>query len=129
TDPESVIANLVDKMLSDEMAIEIQQRITDIDAAGEAIIQNANSILELRDIVDSLADIDGTGIATYIQNVEQAMIEGDQALAETLALIGAANGDNSAFILDLDSVLVDSETSLGTHLDAIIASVGDNTAA
>ncbi|WP_303718573.1 phage tail fiber protein [Brevundimonas naejangsanensis] len=90
--------------------------------------------LELRvqtitDLVDSLVNLeDGTGIATIIQNEAQQRVEGDVALASTLALIGAKNGSNNAFVLDLNTVRVGSTESLGQRLSAITAKANDNAA-
>jgi hypothetical protein len=90
--------------------------------------------LELRvdtitDLVDSLVNFeDGTGIATVIQNEAQQRVEGDVALASTLALIGAKNGSNNAFLLDLNTVRVGTNESLGQRLSAITAKANDNAA-
>lgn len=90
--------------------------------------------LELRvdtitDLVDSLVNFeDGTGIATVIQNEAQQRVEGDVALASTLALIGAKNGSNNAFVLDLNTVRVGTNESLGQRLSAITAKANDNAA-
>ena len=90
--------------------------------------------LELRvdtitDLVDSLVNFeDGTGIATVIQNEAQERVAGDTALASTLALIGARNGANNAFVLDLNTVRVSGTESLAQRLSAITAKADDNAA-
>ena len=90
--------------------------------------------LELRvqtitDLVDSLANLeDGTGLATIIQNEADARVEGDTALATTLSLIGAKNGGNNAFLLDLNTVRVGPSESLGQRLSAITTKANGNEA-
>lgn len=90
--------------------------------------------LELRvdtitDLVDQLANLeDGTGLATIIQNEADQRVQGDTALATTLALIGAKNGANNAFVLDLNTVRVGPTESLGQRLTAITAKANDNAA-
>lgn len=90
--------------------------------------------LELRvetitDLVDSLANLEnGTGLATIIQNEAAERVAGDTALASTLALIGAKNGANNAFVLNLNSVRVSGSESLAQRLAAITAKANDNEA-
>jgi hypothetical protein len=52
------------------------------------------------------------------------------ATASSLAILGAQNADGSAFIVDLDSVKIDSDTgvSLASRFSTIDASIGTNAA-
>lgn len=49
----------------------------------------------------------------------------DAAFAETFALLGAYNGDNTAFVLNTATVFVDEEKSLAITLDEIDTKFGD----
>src|SRR3546814_570662 len=121
-----------------------------IASQGETIINHANEIVTaatdrttlngllsslredheaLSGVVDALANLeDGTGLASIIQNEQDARIAGDTALAATISLIGAKNGTNSAFILDLNKVKVSPTESLSQRLSAINAKAGSNEA-
>jgi hypothetical protein len=88
-----------------------------------------NDLTTLQGVVDSLATLqDGTGIATVIDQEQQARIDGDNALAGTIALIGAKSGDNLAFILDLNKVKVSPTESMATRLSALAAADSANAA-
>lgn len=78
--------------------------------------------------VDSLANIEGEGIVTLLQNEEQARIDGDEALAYTFSLVGARSDDNLAFILDLNKVMVGPTESFGQRLSAITSRADANEA-
>ncbi len=83
----------------------------------------------LAGLVDALANLDdGTGLATIIDNEAQQRVQGDTALATTLALIGAKNGQNNAFVLNLNTVRVSSTESLAQRLDAITSKANGNEA-
>lgn len=147
TDPEKVLDELAQMLLGDELLAEFRQRIADIDLNAQAIIEQSlrvntvhdevvdldNRVGELRGdfeglvgVVDGIVQIgDGEGLATVIQTERDERIEGDTALAETIALIGAASADNQAFILDLNRTRVSSTESLATRLSAISAEFGD----
>lgn len=88
-----------------------------------------NRVESLTGLVDALANLEGdTGLATIIQNEATARIAGDTALTATLALIGAKNGANNAFVLNLDTTRVGPTESLGQRLTAITAKANDNAA-
>lgn len=83
----------------------------------------------LTGVVDSLAGGDpGTGIATLIQAEETARIAGDQAIVDTIDLIGAKSGDGLAFIADLNTLKVSPTESLGERFTALSAANSANSA-
>jgi len=93
-----------------------------VSARTDTLQQN---FANLAGLVDALANLeDGTGLATIIQNEADERIEGDTALASTLSLLGAKNGANNAFILNLNTVRVSPTESFASKLDAISASSG-----
>lgn len=126
-DPDDVIAELANLVISEEVVADLRQAISDIGLNTESIANQALSLGGLRDdhetlvgIVDALASADpGTGIATLIQDETNARISGDTALANTLSLIGAKSGDNLSFILDLSKVKVSPTESLATRLNTL----------
>lgn len=99
--------------------------VESVDARTATLTGRVNTIA---DIVDSLTDVDGGGLATIIQSEADQRINGDTALATTLDLIGARNGANNAFIFNLNTTRVSPTESLGDRLSAISAANGSNLA-
>jgi len=120
---------IAQEILNTAVVADLQQRITDIDLNAQSILDEAARVTSLQATVDVLADIDGTGISTFIQNEQIARIDADAAINEKLDLIGAKSADSLAYILNMEKVRVDPTTSLATRLSALDASVGDNVAA
>ena len=158
TTPDAIMDELLRvSELGDDLLDRFRDALASIDLSAERILEQAFQLtdqafrtdtldgivanttartdsLELRvdtitDLVDSLVNFeDGTGIATVIQNEAQERVAGDTALASTLALIGARNGANNAFVLDLNTVRVSGTESLAQRLSAITAKADDNAA-
>ena len=158
TTPDAIMDELLlTSELGDDLLNRFRDALASIDLSAERILEQSFQLtdqafrtdtldgivsntsartnsLELRvdtitDLVDSLANLEGgTGLATIIQNEAQERVQGDTALASTLALIGAKNGGNNAFLLDLNTVRVSGTESLGQRLSAITAKANDNTA-
>lgn len=157
-DPEDVANQLANLVLENQVLASFQQRINDIDnlaltgsvmsGSVEAVAQklanpltNPSGLKTLLDtlradheslsgVVDGLIDLgNGDGIATVIANESSQRVAGDAALAATIALIGAKNGDNSAFIVDLNKVRVSPTESLATRLSTLAAADATNNAA
>ncbi|MDQ2651572.1 MAG: phage tail fiber protein, partial [Chloroflexota bacterium] len=126
---QDAIDAAVQEVLQSSLLADLQSRISDIDANAESILSNSVAINTMQTVIDSLLSIEGVGIATFVLNEQQERIAGDTALAQALGLIGAVNGDSTAFVLDLDKVQVDGSTSLGSRLSGIDTAVGDNSAA
>lgn len=158
TTPDAIMDELLlTSELGDDLLNRFRDALASIDLSAERILEQSFQLtdqafrtdtldgivsnttartdnLELRvntitDLVDSLANLeDGTGLATIIQNEADQRVAGDTAIASTLALIGAKNGSNNAFVLDLNTVRVSGTESLGQRLSAITAKADDNAA-
>lgn len=126
TNASDMIDAITQDILESDLVAELNSRITDIDTNAESILQQTARLDEIQNVVDTLLEIDGVGIATYVQNVEQTMIDGDEALAARIALIGAESGGGTAFILDLDTVMVSPIQSLATKFTLIEAGIDTN---
>lgn len=130
TTPDAIMDEL---LLVSEMGDDLLNRFRDalasIDLSAERILDQSFQLTNqafrmdnLTAIVDALANLeDGTGLATIIQNEADARVEGDTALANTLALIGAKSADNLSFILDLNKVMASPTETLAQRFNAIYA--------
>jgi hypothetical protein len=127
--PEQAIDAAVQDVLDSALAADLQARITDIDANGESILDQALRLTVVEDAVDALTGAGGTGIITLITNETNARIAGDTAIVNDIALIGARNGPGNAFILDVDTVLVSPSESIGTRINYLTSTADGNTAA
>lgn len=127
--PSQIIAAVSQSVLESDLLASLQEKIVNIEMLGEDMVANTSAIANLQEQIDLLAEISGEGVATLILNEKTERIAGDTALAQTIALIGAANSGNTAFILDMSTVRVDSTTSLGTRLSGIDTALGNNAAA
>jgi hypothetical protein len=129
TNAQNLIDAAVASVLDSELLAELQTRIADIDANGESLIDHDQRLTSLQAVVDSLTDPDGGGVATLIANETTARIAGDNALIDTLALLGAKSGDNTAFIADLNKLKVSPTESFAQRFSALAASDSANSAA
>jgi hypothetical protein len=125
---EDIINNAVQAVLNDELTAYLQQRISDITLNSEELIEQRIRLDTIQLLVNALAEIDGVALATFIINEQTQRIEGDEALAQTISLIGAKSGDSLSFILDLDKVFVSPAESMATRLEVIRSSIADNSA-
>lgn len=117
----AVIDRVVEEILNDQLLADLQQRINDIDTNAQAILANKVDITHLRSRVEELTNVSLEGLDTLIAEERVERINGDSALAQTLALIGARSGDSTAFVLNLGTVKVNPSESLAQRLDAITA--------
>jgi len=158
TDPQAVVEEIANLVLEQEVLNNFRQRIADIDLSAEQLAQQAlqiteqgeklveqatstegirnellglaNDLTALQGVVDGLANLeDGTGLATVIQQEQDARIAGDTALAALVSLIGAKSGTSNAFLLDLNSVRVGPTESLAQRLSTIKAGIDGAVAA
>lgn len=90
--------------------------------AGSGVAANASAITQLQ------TDVSGNTAA--ITTEQTARSDGDSALAADIALIGAANGAQTAFILDSSTVKIDSDVgdTIATRLSALATADSDNAA-
>ncbi|MFN3558946.1 MAG: phage tail fiber protein [Brevundimonas sp.] len=155
TTGDEIIDQIISMALADQLLAEFRQRISDIDLNAEAIIQQAlqitglsgqvnnvwqaqanaaNVVSSLRSdfdglvsVVDALANVgDGTGIATVIQNEANARIQADNAIVDTLSLIGAANGPRTAFTLNFNTLMANATATMNQYMRAISAQADAN---
>jgi Phage T7 tail fibre protein/Domain of unknown function (DUF1983) len=127
---DEMIAAVSQEILSSELMAELQSRITDIDFNAETILAQTQRVDVIQGALDALSDPDGgSGIVTLIENEANARIDGDTAIVDTLALIGARSSDNLAFILDTGTVKVSPTESLATRFSALQAQDASNLAA
>lgn len=122
-DAEAMIQAAAQAVLNSALLADLQSQIGDIQANAETIIAQTSRVDTLQTVIDGLTNYDGIGIETYVANEVTNRIDGDTALAEVIALIGASNGTNSAFIINMTTAQVDATTSLGDYLTGIISSV------
>ena len=149
---EDLLDLVAQQMAADKLLDDFRARIADIDANGIEVLNLARDVVdqgtqigglevvaeELRaDLVQSTADLQATldailaddTVATLIQNETQERVDGDTALASTLALIGAKSGDGTAFIADLDKLRASPDETFAQRFSAISTQIGDTTAA
>lgn len=122
TNPETVAQELAELVLETDVLNEFRTRVADIDLNANSLIAQSVEIGNLRAVVDALTSADpGAGVATLIEQEQTARIAGDNALAQTIDLVGARSGDNLSFILNLNSVRVSPSETLGQRLTSITA--------
>lgn len=130
TTPDAIMDELLRvSELGDDLLNRFRDALASIDLNAETIISNTLSLSNqafrmdnLTAVVDALANLeDGTGLATIIQNEADARIQGDQALIDTLALLGAKSGNNLSFILDLNKIRTSPTESLAQRFSALYA--------
>lgn len=103
---------------------------TSIDGVDSRVTTLRSDHDSLKQTVDALAGGDpGSGIATMIEDEKNQRIAGDDALAETISLIGAKSNDNLAFIFNMDTAKVSATESLAERFSALSATDANNTAA
>ena len=127
--PDGLIQAAADAVLNTALAQTLQQRITDIDQNAQDILAQTTRTDTLQATIDSISSNIPGGIGTYLTNETNSRIAGDQALANTIAIIGATNGAGTAFVLHGASVYVDATTSLSDRLSQIASQFGSATAA
>lgn len=158
TDPNAVTQELAELVLEDQVLNDFRNRIAEIaenstllGTQGAEIASHASEITSqsalistingltsglrtdldnLSGVVDGLANIgDGSGISALIASEAATRADADTAQAALIALIGAKNGANNAFILNLDTVKVSSTETLSDRLTSINTATADNASA
>lgn len=132
---DSIRADVADAQayLADQLDLinQTADDVTDLDQARENLDNRLTQLVSdfetLSGVVDALTELEGDHEALYtvIANETAQRIEGDTAMAATIALIGAKSGTNDAFILDLDTVKVSPEESLAERFSHIQSEAGD----
>lgn len=130
TDPDAIVDEVIRiSDIGDAAYARLQASIASIDLNAERIIDHtfqltnqAFRLTNLTSVVDALANLeDGTGLATIIQNEAQARLDGDQALVDTFALIGAKSADSLSFILDLNKLKASPTETMAQRFSALYA--------
>lgn len=98
------------------------QLLTDFDDLALQLLAYQFDRQQLRDYVDALLYVEGQPVNAAIADLENIVLTGDSALAETLGILGAKTPDGLSFILDLNKVYVDPNLSLGIKLSNMVAS-------
>lgn len=134
TSPEAIADELLRiSEMGDDLLNRFRDALAGIDLNAQTILDQTFKLTNqafrldnLTAVVDALANLeDGTGLATIIQNEANERLEGDTALANTLALIGAKSADNTAFILDTNKVMASPNETLAQRFNAIYAANAD----
>jgi phage-related tail fiber protein len=130
TDPDAILDELIRiSDLGGDALNRFRDALAGIDLSAERILEQSFALSDqafrmdnLTAVVDALANLeDGSGLATIIQNEAHQRLDGDTALANTLALIGAKSSDNLSFILDLNRVKASPTETLAQRFNAILA--------
>jgi hypothetical protein len=80
-----------------------------------------------RAYIDAKTTLDGLPIGTVLRQEIEQRIEADEAYAGLLELIGAKNGDATAWVMAASVVLAGSGHSLGSFIQYVESSLGDGT--
>lgn len=103
--------------------------IEDLPSYFEWALDEQNTLAELialqRITLEKLGFADGIPLGTVIIEERNQRQEGDLQIAEVISLIGAKTGDNTAFILDLDTAMVGPSESLAQRFSSLTASIDD----
>lgn len=114
TDAQNLIDAAVASILESDLLDSLQGQIGDISEVGESVLS-------------TIVGLDRNGTHIIDETVERR--EGDADILTRLALLGVRSDDNSAWILDLDTVKVSPTVSLGSRLTEIEATAGSFSAA
>jgi hypothetical protein len=122
-DPETLLDELIQEILSRNVVLDLRQRIADINLNAETILKQANRIDALQGVVDQLTGgVEETeGLATFLIQERDQRIAGDTAILSTLSLMGAKSADGTAWILDTSKVKLSPTESFVNRLEAITA--------
>jgi hypothetical protein len=106
---------------------------TGTEIVGDLDINAAQILAEIlrgalaRDYIDARTYLGGIEIGTVLLEEREQRVEGQEAFAALMDLLGAASGDSSAFILNTEAVKVSPTQSLATFLTFIESTLGDGT--
>lgn len=101
------------------------QIISDLDINALAIIREAMTNTDLRAYTEAMTYIAGVPVGTFVLN---EVIRTDD-LVETIDLIGVKSEDALAFILNINTVYVDEDTTLAQSYEDIRVEAEDNLSA
>jgi hypothetical protein len=99
--------------------------VSDVDLNANTLLAYQFDQQTLRDYVNGLLFVSGVPVNTAIATETSQRIDGQNALAQEIGLIGASNPAGSAFILNLNTVQLGNGTSMFDRLAGIDAEVGN----
>ncbi len=128
--PVAQVISDIDKALggSDAAAKAAAEAKASITLNTDSIVKGALRQADYQSVLDARTTLNGQPIGTVITDLKTQTTENNTALATTLALIGAKNGDGSAFVLNLEATKVTPSQSLAEKFTSIEATSGGNTA-
>lgn len=98
-----------------------------IDGVGTRTAALESQVDSIQGVVDGLLGVgDGQGIATVIAEERTQRIDGDNAIVQTVDLIGAKNGSNTGFIVNQNTLRLSPTETIGQRFNAINAAAGDS---
>ncbi len=128
--PVTQIISEIDKALggADGAAKAAAEAKASITLNTDSIVKGALRQEDYQAVLDARTTLNGQPIGTVVVDLKTQTTENNTALATTLALIGAKNGDGSAFVLNLEATKVTPSQSLAEKFTSIEATSGGNTA-
>lgn len=118
-----VIDKVIEQILSSEELKALQARINDIDLNAQGILGNTLDLSKLHEVLGAFDGLAGVPVGTFLEQLQEQVVDGQNALAETLKLMGAKTDDGKAWILNRDTVQTAPGVSLGEQFDAMQASI------
>jgi hypothetical protein len=101
---DQLLDDIIGVALESELLATLQQNIEDITTTSQDILELALRVADIEEF-----PFDFESLQAQIIQETGYRIDGDDALAFVLSLIGVANGTNTAFILDTSTVKLDSD--------------------
>lgn len=117
----SLIEQIAAEILSSATAAEIQSRISDIDAAGQLLLDE----MMARRVIGEPTD----DYTAFILDQDHVMVSPTESLAQRFETLAASGADAAALVLTEQTARVAADEALAEDISAVIASVGTNTAA
>jgi hypothetical protein len=99
----------------------VQQVLDDLDLNSEAIIRQLLTADQIQRYNIARTTLEGKPVGTVLLEERAERIEGLEAVANTFLLLGAISADNTAFILDINTVKATPTSSLASAFKQLIA--------
>ena len=109
TDPDAILAAMVTTALDAEAAAELQQRVNDIDANGEGLLNDAILLALLGDA--------NVGYTAFVLDTTKVKIDSDggDTFATRLSALALADSDNVALVTTEAGVRLSADNDLEAH--------------
>lgn len=95
--------------------------VADLSVNVESLFALTGHVGLLNDYLQAKTTLDGKPIGTVVVDVREV----SESSVATLELIGAKNGDGTAFVLDSSAVMVSPTQSIGAKFSSIDTAIGD----